>query len=92
MEKIQIFDYRRNQTISVEKIGTTKAEWKKLLTPKQYEVTTEKGTEQPFTCTFDEIKEPGVFSWSAAARIYSPIVLNFTPARAGPVIMSRSLP
>ncbi len=62
MEKIQIFDYRRNQTISVEKIGTTKAEWKKLLTPKQYEVTTEKGTEQPFTCTFDEIKEPGVFS------------------------------
>ena len=40
--------------VSVEKISKSKAEWKKLFT--------EKGTEAPFTCTFDEIKEPGVFS------------------------------
>ena len=61
MENIQVFDYRHNKIISVEKISKTKAEWKKLLTPEQYKVTTEKGTEAPFTCTFDEIKEPGIF-------------------------------
>ena len=62
MEKIQIIDYRQNNIVSVEKISKTKAEWKQLLTPQQYKVTTEKGTEAPFTCTFDEIKEPGIFS------------------------------
>ena len=61
MEKIKVFDYRQNKVVSVEKVRKTKAEWKKLLTPEQYEVTTEKGTEAPFTCTFDEIKEPGIF-------------------------------
>ena len=62
MGKIQILDYRQSKIVSVEKISKTKAEWKQLLTPQQYKVTTEKGTEAPFTCTFDEIKEPGIFS------------------------------
>ena len=61
MKLIRIFDYRQNKIISVEKIDKTKIEWKKLLTPEQYEVTTERGTEEPFVCTFDEIKEPGMF-------------------------------
>ena len=62
MGQIQIFDYRQNKIVSVEKISKTKAEWKKLLTPEQYQVTTKKGTEAAFTCTFDEIKKSGVFS------------------------------
>jgi peptide-methionine (R)-S-oxide reductase len=61
MEHIQIFDYWQNGIISVEKVRKTNAEWKKLLTLEQYKVTTEKDTERPFTCTFDEIKEQGVF-------------------------------
>lgn len=61
MEKMQIFDYRQNKLILVDKINRTKEEWKKLLSREQYEITTEKGTEAPFTCTFDEIKESGVF-------------------------------
>jgi len=61
MPQIQIYDYRQQKVISVEKITKTKDEWKKLLTPEQYEITTEHGTERPFTCTFDEIKAPGVF-------------------------------
>jgi len=58
---MQLYDYRLQKIVSVDKITKTKAEWKKLLTPEQYEITTEQGTERPFTCTFDEIKDPGVF-------------------------------
>ena len=61
MSAIQIFDYRQQKIISVEKVSRTKDDWKKLLTSEQYEITTEQGTERPFTCTFDEIKDPGVF-------------------------------
>jgi len=61
MDKINIFDSRQNQTIEVEKVRKADSEWKDLLTPEQYRVTTEKGTEHPFTCTFDDIKESGTF-------------------------------
>ncbi|OGO02374.1 MAG: peptide-methionine (R)-S-oxide reductase [Chloroflexi bacterium RBG_13_52_14] len=47
--------------VNVDKVHKTNAEWKKLLTPEQYRTTTEKGTEIPFTCTFDNIKEPGIY-------------------------------
>lgn len=59
--KIQIFDSRRNKVLYVDKVRKTDAEWKKILTPEQYEVTVKKGTEQHFTCTFHEIKEAGIY-------------------------------
>ena len=61
MEKLRIFDSRRNEVLLVEKVRRTKTEWQKLLTPQQYYVTTEKGTEHPFTCAFDNIKEAGIY-------------------------------
>jgi peptide-methionine (R)-S-oxide reductase len=61
MGKIRIFDRRQNKIIDVEKVIRTDSEWKKLLTSEQYYVTTKKDTEKPFTCTFDNIKEPGVY-------------------------------
>jgi len=61
MSKIQIFDSHQNKIIDVEKVLKTDSEWKKLLTPEQYQITTKKGTENPFTCTFANIKEPGVY-------------------------------
>ena len=45
----------------MEKIKKSDAEWKKLLTKHQYEITTRKGTEFPGTCPFDQVHEPGVF-------------------------------
>jgi len=47
--------------VTVERVEKTDAEWKKLLTAEQYEITTRKGTEDPGTCTFDQIHEPGIF-------------------------------
>jgi peptide-methionine (R)-S-oxide reductase len=61
LEKIKIFDSRRNEIIQVEKEQKSDAEWRKLLSREQYEITTRKGTERPFTCTFDDVKEPGIY-------------------------------
>lgn len=61
MERVQIFDSRQNKILYVDKVRKTDADWKKILTPEQYQITTEKGTEQPFTCTFDNIKERGTY-------------------------------
>lgn len=60
-QKVRIFDSRQNKIIFADKVIKTDAEWKELLTREQYEITTRKGTESPFTCAFEEIKEPGIF-------------------------------
>ena len=44
-----------------EKIIRTDEEWRKLLTPEQYRITREKGTERPFTGEYNNFKEKGVF-------------------------------
>jgi len=61
MEKIRIFDNDQNKEIYVDEVIKTDKEWRKLLTPEQYNVTTAKGTERPFTCTFNTVKEPGIY-------------------------------
>lgn len=44
-----------------EKITKTEAEWRAQLTPEQYRITREKGTEPPFTGKYNALKEPGTF-------------------------------
>jgi peptide-methionine (R)-S-oxide reductase len=61
VETIKIFDSRQNKILDVEKVAKPDAEWKQLLTSEQYRVTARKGTENPFTCTFDEIKDTGIY-------------------------------
>jgi len=61
MTIIRIYDAKQNRVVTVESLEKTDAEWKKLLTEKQYEITTEKETEDPGTCLFDTIHEPGIF-------------------------------
>jgi peptide-methionine (R)-S-oxide reductase len=61
MEMIKIYDKTQNEIIEVGKVHKSDAEWRIILTPEQYNITTGKGTERPFTCTFNNIKEPGIF-------------------------------
>jgi peptide-methionine (R)-S-oxide reductase len=43
------------------KISKTEAAWREQLTPMQYHVAREKGTERPFTGEYWDCKEPGVY-------------------------------
>ncbi|OAD45083.1 peptide-methionine (R)-S-oxide reductase MsrB [Polaribacter atrinae] len=59
----------RAQTPSKEKktyrIEKTNAEWKKVLTPKQYYILREAGTEKPFSSSFNTNKEKGTYVCAA---------------------------
>jgi len=50
------------------KINRTEEEWKKILTPEQYHVLREKGTDRPFTGKYYLNKEKGVYNCAACGN------------------------
>ena len=44
------------------RVTHTEAEWRKLLTPEQYQVMREHGTERPGSCALLREKRPGKFT------------------------------
>ena len=49
------------ETAPFKKVIKTDAEWKQILTPEQYYVTRQKGTEAPYSSPLNNIHEKGVF-------------------------------
>ena len=52
----------------MSKIVKSEDQWRQLLTPEQFHVLREKGTERPFTGTYNDFKGEGVFKCAACAH------------------------
>ena len=61
MTTVRIYDPGRNKVVTVDKIEKSDAEWERILTKAQHEITTRKGTETPGTCLFEQAHEAGIF-------------------------------
>lgn len=59
--KIRIYSVERKEYVMVDRVRKTDAEWKKLLTPEQYNVTREAGTERAFTGKYWNNHAKGVY-------------------------------
>src|SRR3972149_6004407 len=61
MPTVQIYDAKLKTVLTINKIEKPDSEWKRLLTAKEYDITTKRGTEAPGTCPFNEVHEAGIF-------------------------------
>ncbi len=63
-DSIAAFPTRKDQSVSDKQypVMRTEAEWRKLLTPEQYGVMREHGTEAPGSCALNFEKRAGTFS------------------------------
>ena len=52
----------------MDKISKSKEEWKKVLSPEQYEVCINKGTEPAFTGKYSDCKDKGVYKCSCCGE------------------------
>jgi peptide-methionine (R)-S-oxide reductase len=52
----------------VEKVEKTDEEWRRELTPEQYEVLRKHGTERPFTGEYVDVKDDGTYACAACGN------------------------
>jgi len=60
---------KQNGEMMEEKVIRTEEEWKKILTPEQYSVLRQKGTERAFTGKYDKHFEKGVYKCAACDNV-----------------------
>ena len=68
----------------IRKMDRTNAEWKKLLTPEQYGVLREEGTERPFSSSLNHEKRDGIFACIACSLPLFPSKFKFDSGTGWP--------
>lgn len=59
--RIKVYSAEKGNYVMSDEVVKTKAEWKKILTPEQYHVLREKGTERAFTGKYATSHEHGIY-------------------------------
>lgn len=59
--KLPIYDYDSKKVVLMNRVVRTEAEWKKLLTPEQFDIMRKQGTERACTGLFYDNHEKGVY-------------------------------
>jgi peptide-methionine (R)-S-oxide reductase len=65
LAQIKVFSAEKGGYIMSETVTKTKEEWKKLLTPEQYHILREKGTERAYSGKYDGHHERGIYRCAA---------------------------
>ena len=63
--QIRVYSAEKGNYVMTETVVKTNAEWKKALTPEQYHILREKGTERAFSGKYDMHHEHGVYRCAA---------------------------
>jgi peptide-methionine (R)-S-oxide reductase len=63
--QIRVYSAEKEDYITSETVVKAEKEWKKLLTPEQFHILRQKGTERAFTGKYDNFHEHGIFRCAA---------------------------
>ena len=63
--RIRVYSVEKGTDVMTQTVVKTKEEWKKTLTPEQYHILREKGTERAFSGKYDKHHERGVYRCAA---------------------------
>jgi len=62
---IRVYSVEKGNDVMTQTVVKTKEEWKKVLTPEQYNILREKGTERAFSGKYDRNHEHGIYRCAA---------------------------